>query len=51
MEDDDDGNCLWLKKEEICFKVDDEEFGEGFDDYVEDGGLFFGKWVECERKK
>lgn len=51
MEDDDDGNRLRPKKEETRLKADDEELGEGFDDYVEDGGLSLGKRAERERKK
>ena len=51
MEDDDDGMRLRPKKEETRLKAEDEELGEGFDDYVEDGGLSLGKRAERERKK
>lgn len=51
MEDEDDSIRLRPKKEDTRLKADDEELGEGFDDYVEDGGLSLGKRAERERKK
>jgi hypothetical protein len=51
MEDDSDDIRLRPKKEETRLKAEDEELGEGFDDYVEDGGLSLGKRAERERKK
>lgn len=39
------------KKSDTRLKADDEEVGEGFDDYVEDGGLSLGKRAEKERRK
>lgn len=39
------------KKSDTRLKAEDEELGEGFDDYVEDGGLSLGKRAEKERRK
>ncbi|KAG9258137.1 nineteen complex-related protein 2-domain-containing protein [Emericellopsis atlantica] len=50
-EDEDDDRYGLRKKPETRLKAEDEELGEGFDDYVEDGGLSLGKRAERERKK
>ncbi|KAH6900407.1 nineteen complex-related protein 2-domain-containing protein [Thelonectria olida] len=39
------------KKDDTRLVADDEELGEGFDNYVEDGGLSLGKRAEKERRK
>lgn len=39
------------EKGDSRLKGDDENVGEGFDEYVEDGGLSLGKRAEKERKK
>ncbi|TWU76378.1 hypothetical protein ED733_006477 [Metarhizium rileyi] len=39
------------KKYEGRLLAEDEDLGEGFDDYVEDGGLSLGKRAEKERRK
>lgn len=52
VEDDDDGDYLnRKKKDDTRLKPEDEDFGEGFDDLVEDGGLSLGKRAEKERRK
>lgn len=52
VEDDDDGDYLTRKKKDDTRLIaEDEELGEGFDDYVEDGGLSLGKRAEKERRK
>lgn len=50
MEDDND-DPFRRKKEESRLKADEDELGEGFDDYVEDGGLSLGKRAMKERTK
>lgn len=52
LDDDDDEDRLGSKKkDDTRLKAEDENLGEGFDDYVEDGGLSLGKRAEKERKK
>ncbi|KEY68449.1 hypothetical protein S7711_01223 [Stachybotrys chartarum IBT 7711] len=52
-DDDDEGGTLngKKKKEESRLMAEDEDLGEGFDDYVDDGGLSLGKRAEKERRK
>ncbi|TFB02283.1 hypothetical protein CCMA1212_005666 [Trichoderma ghanense] len=51
MEDEDDGLSARKKKDETRLVAEDEDLGEGFDEYVEDGGLSLGKRAERERRK
>ncbi|KAJ4862707.1 nineteen complex-related protein 2 domain-containing protein [Trichoderma breve] len=51
MEDEDDYLSARKKKDETRLVAEDEDLGEGFDDYVEDGGLSLGKRAEKERRK
>ncbi|KAL6837420.1 nineteen complex-related protein 2 domain-containing protein [Trichoderma camerunense] len=51
MEDEDDYLSARKKKDETRLIAEDEDLGEGFDDYVEDGGLSLGKRAEKERRK
>jgi hypothetical protein len=51
MEDEDDGLSIRKKKDETRLVAEDEDLGEGFDEYVEDGGLSLGKRAEKERRK
>ncbi|RFU77629.1 hypothetical protein TARUN_4622 [Trichoderma arundinaceum] len=51
MEDDDNGLSSRKKKDDSRLVAEDEDLGEGFDDYVEDGGLSLGKRAEKERRK
>ncbi|KAL7939423.1 nineteen complex-related protein 2 domain-containing protein [Trichoderma chlorosporum] len=51
MEDEDDGLSNRKKKDETRLVAEDEDLGEGFDEYVEDGGLSLGKRAEKERRK
>lgn len=51
MEDEDDFLSGRKKKDETRLVAEDEDLGEGFDDYVEDGGLSLGKRAEKERRK
>lgn len=50
VESDDDADAP-KEKGDSRLKADDENVGEGFDEYVEDGGLSLGKRAEKERKK
>jgi hypothetical protein len=50
-DDDDDDRLGRKKKDDTRLKAEDEELGEGFDEYVEDGGLSLGKRAEKERRK
>lgn len=50
-DEDDDDYARRKKKDDTRLKPEDEEMGEGFDDYVEDGGLSLGKRAEKERSK
>jgi hypothetical protein len=51
--EDDEDEARWgrKKKDDTRLVAEDEEMGEGFDDYVEDGGLSLGKRAERERRK
>ncbi|KAL7786368.1 nineteen complex-related protein 2 domain-containing protein [Trichoderma ceciliae] len=51
MGDEDDGLLSRKKKDDSRLVAEDEDLGEGFDDYVEDGGLSLGKRAEKERRK
>jgi hypothetical protein len=51
VEDDDTDAFGRKKKDDGRLLAEDEDLGEGFDDYVEDGGLSLGKRAERERKK
>lgn len=52
LEDDEEETSLSSKKkDDTRLKAEDENLGEGFDDYVEDGGLSLGKRAEKERKR
>lgn len=52
VEDDDNVDQFGRKqKAETRLTAEDEELGEGFDNYVEDGGLALGKRAEKERRK
>ncbi|KFH44456.1 hypothetical protein ACRE_047430 [Hapsidospora chrysogenum ATCC 11550] len=50
-DDDDDDRLGRKKKDDTRLKAEDEDLGEGFDEYVEDGGLSLGKRAEKERRK
>ncbi|RGP74859.1 hypothetical protein FLONG3_5971 [Fusarium longipes] len=50
VEDDDDPFAR-KKKDDTRLIAEDEDLGEGFDNYVEDGGLSLGKRAEKERRK
>ncbi|KAK1547844.1 hypothetical protein CPAR01_01811 [Colletotrichum paranaense] len=47
----DGGTSLRKKKAETRLVAEDEDLGEGFDDFVEDGGLSLGKRAEREEKQ
>lgn len=51
VEDDETEAFGRKKKDDGRLLAEDEDLGEGFDDYVEDGGLSLGKRAERERKK
>ncbi|KYK57469.1 hypothetical protein DCS_04479 [Drechmeria coniospora] len=52
VEDDDDEDRPGRKKKaDTRLLAEDEDLGEGFDDFVEDGGLSLGKRAERERRK
>ncbi|KAM5355340.1 hypothetical protein ACJ41O_001986 [Fusarium nematophilum] len=51
VEDDDDDPFGRKKKDDTRLIAEDEDLGEGFDNYVEDGGLSLGKRAEKERRK
>ncbi|KAJ9133715.1 Nineteen complex-related protein 2 domain-containing protein [Pleurostoma richardsiae] len=52
-EEDEDGyiSLLPKKKDESRLIAEDEDLGEGYDEYVEDGGLSLGKKAEREAQK
>ncbi|KAL4730719.1 hypothetical protein ACLX1H_002757 [Fusarium chlamydosporum] len=50
VEDDDDPFAR-KKKDDTRLVAEDEDLGEGFDNYVEDGGLSLGKRAEKERRR
>ncbi|EEU48126.1 uncharacterized protein NECHADRAFT_75386 [Fusarium vanettenii 77-13-4] len=49
--EDDEGPFGKKKKDDTRLIAEDEDLGEGFDNYVEDGGLSLGKRAEKERRK
>ncbi|WYZ44640.1 hypothetical protein EsH8_VII_001076 [Colletotrichum jinshuiense] len=49
-DNDDGGTSLRKKKNDTRLVPEDEDLGEGFDDFVEDGGLSLGKKAEREEK-
>ncbi|KAK7404121.1 hypothetical protein QQX98_010079 [Neonectria punicea] len=51
LEDDEENSFGRKKKDDTRLKAEDEDLGEGFDNYVEDGGLSLGKRAEKERRK
>ncbi|KAG5991292.1 hypothetical protein E4U43_004066 [Claviceps pusilla] len=51
LEDDDSTTFSRKKEKEGRLLAEDEDLGEGFDSYVEDGGLSLGKRAEKERRK
>ncbi|CAM1504379.1 Fc.00g019700.m01.CDS01 [Cosmosporella sp. VM-42] len=51
LEDDEDDPFGRKKKDDTRLVAEDEDLGEGFDNYVEDGGLSLGKRAEKERRK
>ncbi|CEJ89198.1 hypothetical protein VHEMI05056 [[Torrubiella] hemipterigena] len=51
VESDDDEEERKKEKGDTRLKADEENLGEGFDDYVEDGGLSLGKRAVKERKR
>ncbi|KJZ68678.1 hypothetical protein HIM_11934 [Hirsutella minnesotensis 3608] len=51
VEDDDEEEGGRKKKDDTRLLAEDEELGEGFDDFVEDGGLSLGRRAEKERRK
>ncbi|CAI0641048.1 unnamed protein product [Colletotrichum noveboracense] len=48
--DDDEGGASLRKKADTRLVPEDEDLGEGFDDFVEDGGLSLGRKAEREEK-
>lgn len=50
INEDSDGNRR-KAKDDTRLAAEDEDMGEGFDDYVEDGGLSLGRRAERERRK
>ncbi|KAG5916561.1 hypothetical protein E4U61_003526 [Claviceps capensis] len=51
LEDDDTITFSRKKEDDGRLLAEDEDLGEGFDNYVEDGGLSLGKRAERERRK
>ncbi|KAG5948257.1 hypothetical protein E4U59_002058 [Claviceps monticola] len=51
LEDDDTTTFSRKKEDDGRLLAEDEDLGEGFDNYVEDGGLSLGKRAERERRK
>ncbi|KAH7155621.1 nineteen complex-related protein 2-domain-containing protein [Dactylonectria estremocensis] len=49
--EDDEDDFGRKKKDDTRLIAEDEDLGEGFDNYVEDGGLSLGKKAEKERRK
>ncbi|KAI8292234.1 hypothetical protein K4K60_009435 [Colletotrichum sp. SAR11_57] len=50
FDDDEGGASLRKKKADTRLVPEDEDLGEGFDDFVEDGGLSLGRKAEREEK-
>ncbi|KAI9172174.1 hypothetical protein HJFPF1_01667 [Paramyrothecium foliicola] len=51
LDDEDEDSFGRKKKDDTRLVAEDEDLGEGFDDYVDDGGLSLGKRAEKERRK
>ncbi|KAF7550113.1 hypothetical protein G7046_g8127 [Stylonectria norvegica] len=51
VEDDEDDGYGRKKMDDTRLVAEDEDLGEGFDSYVEDGGLSLGKRAERDRRK
>ncbi|PHH74951.1 hypothetical protein CDD80_2732 [Ophiocordyceps camponoti-rufipedis] len=51
VEDDDEDEFGRRKKESSRLQTEEDDLGEGFDDFVEDGGLSLGRRAEKERRK
>ncbi|KAJ3494726.1 hypothetical protein NLG97_g3899 [Lecanicillium saksenae] len=49
--EDDDNDGQSKKKEQMRLATDEDQLGEGFDDFVEDGGVSLGKRAEKQRRK
>lgn len=47
----DDGEGRTKKKDDTRLVVDEDQMGEGFDEFVEDGGVSLGKRAEKQRRK
>ncbi|KAH8718494.1 hypothetical protein HC256_003136 [Beauveria bassiana] len=50
-DDDDDDDRRAKKKEDTRLATDEDQMGEGFDNFVEDGGVSLGKRAEKQRRK
>ena len=51
VEDEDEEDDDRKKKDDTRLVAEDEDMGEGFDEFVEDGGMSLGKRAEKERRK
>ncbi|PFH62814.1 hypothetical protein XA68_11826 [Ophiocordyceps unilateralis] len=51
VEDDEEEESGRKKKDSSRLQAEEEDLGEGFDDFVEDGGLSLGRRAEKERRK
>ncbi|KAJ6781567.1 hypothetical protein PWT90_01562 [Aphanocladium album] len=51
VEDDGDDDGRTKKKENTRLATDEDQMGEGFDDFVEDGGVSLGKRAAKQRRK
>ncbi|RDA86890.1 hypothetical protein CP532_1438 [Ophiocordyceps camponoti-leonardi (nom. inval.)] len=51
VEDEDEDEAGGQKTKSSRLQAEEEDLGEGFDDFVEDGGLSLGRRAEKERKK
>ncbi|KAJ6442826.1 fungal specific transcription factor domain-containing protein [Purpureocillium lavendulum] len=49
--EDEEEDSFGKKKDDTRLQREDEDLGEGFDDYVDDGGLSLGKRATKERRK
>lgn len=49
--EDDNYDVRTKKKEDTRLTADEDQMGEGFDDFVEDGGVSLGKRAEKQRRK
>ncbi|KGQ10981.1 hypothetical protein BBAD15_g3668 [Beauveria bassiana D1-5] len=50
-DDDDDDDRRAKKKEDTRLATDEDQMGEGFDNFVDDGGVSLGKRAEKQRRK